>query len=747
MTDTFSFDDVAVGEFVVDSALLRAELEGRLDEVVTLQTRVLLNSGFTTGHVLWSAEVAALVSDLWDLEVFADDVHGDILDETQRSQFTAAGVTATDTGDELTLSVDHGDDEVKVVELPGGSLALDVNGHQIELTEQQSEHLRIETGDGDDTITVAPSVAAGVTVDGGAGDDTITGGAGADTLIGGQGEDVIVGGNGGDALHGGAGIDTLHGERGNDTLDGGAGNDIVTGGFGRDELAGGGGDDELVGGGGDDTLDGGFGHDYLSGQWGDDVIVGGDGDDELVGGSGDDHLSGERGTDTVRGGAGDDTISGGDGNDSLWGNAGDDTVTGQSGDDFIAAGSGDDRALGGDGDDTVLGGVGDDRVYGGSGDDTIQAGGGDDHVSGNDGDDEISAGDGDDTVLGQGGDDRIEGGTGEDTLSGGDDDDWILGGNGDDTVRGGEGEDYLEGQDGNDTIQGGDDRDIAYGGAGQDTVHGGDGNDYLEGQTGNDTITGGDGADTVSGGAGDDTLDGQLGADRVLSGTGQDEISAGAADNIYVTDDSAVTGRPAETFDSDPADIPENIVIEGTPEFQARVQADLELLASTGEGRGILDDIASSDNTITIRAQDEPSAGSSAGAANGDDRFLRPDGSPGPGSDSVVRIRPQRVSQYSVGDGTSTGKVPPIVTLVHELVHANQHLHGTMEPGQSDEINLETGNLTGDVDNNRELDAVGLEFQPDRDNDGTPDTGVVLPDHPTENSFREELGIEPRTEY
>lgn len=748
MSDVFSIDEVAVGEFVVDSAFLRSELQQQLDAAVALQAGVLRNSGYTSGESAWPATVENLLAELQSLEVFADQVRSDVSTGSQQQQFAEAGITATQADGQLTLSFDDGDDDVRVVQLPDGSLAVEVNGHQVELTDEQSLNVRIESGAGDDTITIDESVARGVTVDGGIGDDTITGGSGDDTIIGGSGDDTIIGGDGADTIEAGFGADNVDGGAGDDTIDGGSGIDVLEGGLGDDTLLGGAGNDELTGGQGNDTLDGGSGADRLSGQWGDDTIDGGSGDDTLVGGSGNDRLSGDQGADTIRGGLGDDHIRGGTGDDSLWGNAGDDTVIGNEGDDFISGSSGDDRLLGSDDDDTILGGDGEDIIYGGDGDDRALAGAGDDRVYGYDGDDELHGGSGDDTLIGHDGDDRLEGGTGNDSISGSDGADWILGGQGDDTVRGGSGEDYLEGQDGDDTIYGGDDRDIAYGGDGDDNIDGGDADDYLEGQTGDDTISGGDGDDVVSGGAGDDALDGNLGRDVVISGTGTDTIEAGAADNIYVTDDTTVNGEAAEEFLSDPTAVPDNMVIEGTPEFRARVEADLQVLASTNEGRELLDSIATSDNTITIRAQDDPDRGSTATATGGDDRFLQPDGTPGPGSDSIVRIRPQRVSQYRVGDGTSRLRTPPIVTLVHELVHAEQHVHGTMEPGQTDEVNLETGRLTGDVDNIRELDAVGLPHSHDRDDDGVADTGVHdHHDHPTENSFREELGLPPRTEY
>ena len=75
---------------------------------------------------------------------------------------------------------------------------------------------------------ISDTVAAAVTMTGGAGDDTLTSDSAstkADTLIGGAGNDGLTGGAGNDTLDGGAGTDTLTGNGGANTLTGGAGAD------------------------------------------------------------------------------------------------------------------------------------------------------------------------------------------------------------------------------------------------------------------------------------------------------------------------------------------------------------------------------------------------------------------------------------------------------------------------------------------------------------------------------------------
>lgn len=113
-----------------------------------------------------------------------------------------------------------------------------------------SENVVLQTGGGNDTITVTALAGTGirnVVLDGGDGNDVldgakadvtlqIFGGAGDDTLLGGLRSDTLVGGDGNDSLTGGRGTDTLDGGNGNDTLDGGkdGSQDVLIGGTGAD---------------------------------------------------------------------------------------------------------------------------------------------------------------------------------------------------------------------------------------------------------------------------------------------------------------------------------------------------------------------------------------------------------------------------------------------------------------------------------------------------------------------------------
>jgi hypothetical protein len=107
--------------------------------------------------------------------------------------------------------------------------------------------LQVQTGKGNDTVTLAASVPLPCSITGDSGNDTLAGADYADTLVGGGGDDSLVGGAGDDSLAGFAGNDTLYGGAGADHLSGGDGRDGLFGGIGEpDTLDGGAGDDRFL---------------------------------------------------------------------------------------------------------------------------------------------------------------------------------------------------------------------------------------------------------------------------------------------------------------------------------------------------------------------------------------------------------------------------------------------------------------------------------------------------------------------
>jgi len=100
-------------------------------------------------------------------------------------------------------------------------------------------------GGGDDLFT--NQAQSTIRVDAGDGNDTLNGSPVSDSMSGGNGNDVIVAGGG----------------NGNDTLDGGAGNDNITGGLGLDVITAGDGNDTIFGSQQADTITLGNGHGLL----------------------------------------------------------------------------------------------------------------------------------------------------------------------------------------------------------------------------------------------------------------------------------------------------------------------------------------------------------------------------------------------------------------------------------------------------------------------------------------------------
>jgi Ca2+-binding RTX toxin-like protein len=151
---------------------------------------------------------------------------------------------------------------------PVGSAAIDggtllVNGtrrsDEIRLTLNASDATRLDvTINGAAPVTFAlADITAGVRIDGGNGSDTLFVDAAVSVpavLIGGNGKDVLSGGSGDDRLDGGNGVDRLSGGGGSDTLLGGNGADELDGGDGDDALDGGRAKDHVTGGTGTDTF-------------------------------------------------------------------------------------------------------------------------------------------------------------------------------------------------------------------------------------------------------------------------------------------------------------------------------------------------------------------------------------------------------------------------------------------------------------------------------------------------------------
>lgn len=291
----------------------------------------------------------------------------------------------------------------------------------VRCTVAQIPDLKIEPGDGDDTVTISgPRCDWLVWL--GAGNDTVdaTSAECVSPIVGDTGNDLVLSGPGPVYFDGGPGTDTVsYAQRGAPVVvDLGAGQGGAT--FDEDgyasveDVIGTRWDDVLIGSASGNTLDGGAGNDELSGLGGSDTLIGGTGTDELYGGTGTDAASyvGHRTGVTADldglpddGAPGENDLIAGD-VEALVGSSHADTLSGNSAANILLGDGCPPYSL-------CLGGA--DLIYGGGGDDWVLAGGGADTVYGGSDDDTIAGGTGDDTLYGGSGADSLDGDAGTDT--------------------------------------------------------------------------------------------------------------------------------------------------------------------------------------------------------------------------------------------------------------------------------------------------------------------------------------------
>ncbi|WP_194813867.1 M91 family zinc metallopeptidase [Nocardia sp. XZ_19_385] len=332
----------------------------------------------------------------------------------------------------------------------------------------------------------------------------------------------------------------------------------------------------------------------------------------------------------------------------------------------------------------------------------------------------------------------------------------VEGGDGKDTLTGGKGRDYLDGGAGADTIHGGDGNDVVYGGADNDTLFGGAGDDYVEGGSGDDKIAGHAGNDQLSGGLGSDTIEGNEGDDKIYAGDGKDTVSGSGVntaansagnDTIYAQDGEDTVNRHGANptvVNVELTEIPSQIVVSGSPEFQERVRSDLEFLRSSPTGQQMLASFATSEYTVTI-VEDQNGRNSAMPADRYPIYYDENTGTKGKGSSATVFYDPRMTNFNAEYSQYSWSQPPPSVTLYHELAHANDFTQGTYHGSYykgTDTVDSKDGNLA-----NAERVAVGLPI----DHDNNPSTPEQLaPEHSTaltENALRAELGLPAREHY
>lgn len=350
---------------------------------------------------------------------------------------------------------------------------------------------------------------------------------------------------------------------------------------------------------------------------------------------------------------------------------------------------------------------------------------------------EIDSGDGDDVITALGsGNDRIKAGDGDDIIM-------VTGG-------GPDGGDYVDGGRGDDTIIATGGSNVIYGGYGDDTIIVSGDLNYVDAGRGDDNVTVSGNTNVIGGGRGNDTITSN-GDNTIYTGRGRDDvrIHGGDAtvygqfgvfdlwhsDTVTVADGASVDQRQVDL----PLFAPEHPVdIEGSQEFQDRVESDLDFLEASPAGQEMFEQFRQAreeGHEVTITELENERNGFAG--PQGNRGFIGED-SEGEGVDVRISYNPEHFSY-------ETDFHSPIITLYHEMSHAYNGVTGTYQPGTYDN----PGHIDDGV-NNRERQAVGVETSNEPyDYDGDPSTPPTThnPYELTENGLREEFGVPLREAY
>lgn len=332
---------------------------------------------------------------------------------------------------------------------------------------------------------------------------------------------------------------------------------------------------------------------------------------------------------------------------------------------------------------------------------------------------------------------------------------------------------YIDAGGGNDTVTLGGGHNTVYLGSGSNTVTGSKGADYINGGSGNNKINAGSGNSVIYGGTGTSTINAGTGKDTIYSGTGHVTINnQGGQDTIYAQADTHVNEGPGhnQVVTIQPSGIPDSITVQGSPEFQRRIQDDLELLASSPDGQHMLSSLGTSGHSLLIddghllnggkvlynNGYTAPSHGDQP-TNDTDFYYDKQHNRPGAGTDAIISIDTTLTNLGDIAQGSKPDyhELNPTVVLYHEMAHAYDDTHGTMMPGTygpngKDPVDSQNiGRWSPQYLANAEHEAVGLPV----DWDGNPNTPEVrVPDsvHPhdlTENALRDEMGLPDREHY
>lgn len=388
---------------------------------------------------------------------------------------------------------------------------------------------------------------------------------------------------------------------------------------------------------------------------------------------------------------------------------------------------------------------------------TIRTGEGDDAVEvesgvdldlvllGSRGNDRIRSGEGDDVILGLGGKDDLFSTGGDNYVSGGGEVDYVeLTGDGDDRVFGGDGDDAVYALGGDNDVASGVGRDFVVTGDGDDTANTGDGDDvaFL-----------GDGDNRVRGGAGSDVFYSGHGRDRIDGGSGDGDTAYGQHGDLVTN----ATKEPVEISDAGDA-IRDGI--DGSPEFEARVEADIALFEASPTGQQMLERLAElrevegspfdhrgpfeppapggdDQHRLTIEELENdtedfrPNEGGEGSGENG--HAYRGDARPSSPGSSRIEYNPSFTFDSHQGN--------PATVLYHEMAHVYSFWNGNFDDSEFGVPQPDTAR--------GEYQAVGLPYNRASTILQEPDVGID-PEQPepfTENGWRAETGRPERQSY
>lgn len=110
----------------------------------------------------------------------------------------------------LTVTSDHAPDRVRIA--AGSHAGIFVYaGHVLVAALHTADAIRVNLGDGDDSLVTENHLSVPMTIHGGLGNDDLTGGTGRDQIFGDDGNDVLRAHDGSsDTVDGGAGVDTAY---------------------------------------------------------------------------------------------------------------------------------------------------------------------------------------------------------------------------------------------------------------------------------------------------------------------------------------------------------------------------------------------------------------------------------------------------------------------------------------------------------------------------------------------------------